>query len=168
MEEKNIEVIKNSIKELLGKMGFVCEVEINDETKASMADDKEEEIKVNLVCNVKVEGDSNFLIGQYGVNLQALQHLTRLIVRRKMEEKINFILDVNSYRQQKNQSIVEQAESAAEQAIQEKRAVVMKPMSAYERRIVHLTLGGNNKIITESIGEGENRKVVIKPRDSIA
>ena len=82
-------------------------------------------------------------------------------------EKIRFILDVNSYRQQKNHSVIEQALNAADEAIAQHRAVIMKPMSNYERRIVHLELLKNSEVTTESIGEGEERKIVVKPADMI-
>lgn len=159
MEEKNLETIRETIAEIVKKMGFESQVEIQKETQ----NDEE-----NIVFNVKIEGDSNLLIGQYGVNLRAFQHLVRLIARKKMEEKTNFIIDVNSYCQQKKQSIIEQAYSAAQQAVSEKRAVVMKPMSAYERRIVHLELAKNDEVVTESAGEGENRKIIVKPAGIIA
>ncbi len=138
-------------------MGFDGEVEIK-ESDGESAD--------TVVCNVKT-ADSNFLIGQYGVNLQSLQHIARLLARKKTEDKINFTVDVNSYREEKNSSIEKMAEDLAEQAIREKRAVVLRPMSPYERRLVHLVLSKNSQIKTESIGEGEERKVVIKPSDSI-
>ncbi|MCX6765400.1 MAG: hypothetical protein NT136_00275 [Candidatus Moranbacteria bacterium] len=154
MEKKVQEIIKQTAEKLVKEMGFNPKVEIEKIGK----DDEE-----NLICNIIVDKDSHLLIGQYGVNLQALQHIIRLLVRKKTDEKIRFILDVNSYRQQKNQSVIEQAHAAAEQAVTEGRVVIMRPMSAYERRIIHLELANNEKVITESIGEGENRKVAIKP-----
>ena len=82
----------------------------------------------NIVCDIKTKEDSNLLIGQYGVNLQAIQHLLRLIIRKKLpEEKARFIIDVNSYRQQKNQSVIEQAQEAAQQALNTGRAIIMRP-----------------------------------------
>ena len=57
--------------------------------------------------------------------------------------------------------------SLARQAISDKRPVVLRAMSAYERGIVHMELAGNEQVKTESIGEGEERKVVIKPIGSI-
>jgi spoIIIJ-associated protein len=153
--EKPIEEkIKEIVKSLVEKMGFSCEVEINEKREA--------EEDGSLVCNVKTE-ESSFLIGQYGVNLQALQHLSRILVRKKTDQKSNFVLDVNSYRQEKNSSIIRLAAEMAEQAIREKRAVVLRPMSPYERRIVHMELSKNSQVKTESIGEGEDRKVVIRP-----
>jgi spoIIIJ-associated protein len=152
------ETIKDVVQNLVAKMGFVAETEIKN---AAIEDGVE-----TIVCNIKTE-DSNFLIGQYGVNLQSLQHIARLLVRKKTDDRINFIVDVNSYRQEKNDSIEKMAREMAEQAIREQRAVVLRPMSPYERRLVHLELSQNTQIKTESIGEGEERKVVIKPVDLI-
>ncbi len=166
MEKKNMEAIKKTAEELLEKMGFNAEVEIK-ENVIEQNDSEEDSEENNLVCNINVSDNSNFLIGQYGVNLQALQHIIRLVVRKETKEKVKFIVDVNSYRQQKSQSIIEQANSIAKQAISEKRAVVMSPMSAYERRIVHMELAKNDEIVTESIGEGEGRKIVVKPAKTI-
>jgi spoIIIJ-associated protein len=158
MEKKSIEIIKELIRDLLEKAGFAPEVEI----KESKEEDQE-----GIICNVKIAEDSNLLIGQYGVNLQAFQHIARIIIRKKTSEKINFTLDVNSYRDQKNQSIIELAQEAAGQAINEGRVVIMKPMSAYERRLVHMEIAKNDKVATESVGEGEDRKVLVKPANLV-
>lgn len=158
-QEQNIqaeEKIKELVQELVEKMGFSCEAEI---IKSEAAEENK-----GLVCNIKTK-DSNFLIGQYGINLQALQHIGRVLVKQKTNQRMNFIVDVNSYRQEKNSSIVKLALEMAEQVIREKRAVVLRPMSPYERRLVHLELSKNEQIKTESIGEGEGRKIVVKPVD---
>jgi spoIIIJ-associated protein len=157
MEKETKKLIEETIISLLQKMGFSEEtVEIQD------ADDEE-----GVVCNIITGSDSHFLIGQHGINLQALQHISRLIVRKKTDEKIKFILDINDYRKQKNQSVIEQAVAAANEAVSLGRAVVMKPMSTYERRIVHLELSKDKRVVTESTGEGESRKVIIKPADQL-
>lgn len=158
MEEKakneSVEkIIQDTIAELVGKMGFASEVEVKKETLG----DSE-----TWIFNIQTQ-DSSFLIGQYGVNLQSLQHITRLIVRKKTEDKVSFIIDVNSYRQEKNISIEKLARNAAEQCLRENQEIIMRPMSPYERRIVHIELAKNKQIKTESLGEGEDRKVVVKP-----
>ena len=158
MEEKakneSIEkTIKTTIEQMVDKMGFPSEVEVKKET----LDGNE-----TWIFNIKTE-ESSFLIGQYGVNLQSLQHITRLLVRKKIEERINFTIDVNSYRQEKNSSIEKLAASAAEQCLRENQEIIMRPMSPYERRIVHIELAKNKQVKTESLGEGEERRVVIKP-----
>lgn len=159
MENENINkaeieaIIKDSVMELIQKMGIECEVEMKEII---------EEEQINLVCNIKTS-ESSYLIGQYGVNLQALQHIARVIVRKKTENKNVFILDVNSYRQEKNESVFVLAKSMAEKALFEKRAIALSPMSPYERRLVHMELSKNEQVKTESIGEGEDRRIVIKP-----
>lgn len=158
MEEKNLAIIKSTVEEILAKGGFKVTTEISVSTEG------EEE---NITCNLITAEDSSFLIGQYGMNLQALQHLIRLIVRKKTDDKVKFVLDVNSYRQQKNEAVISLAKAAVEQALSENRSIVMRPMSAYERRLVHMELSQDNRVVTESIGEGESRKVVVKPADSI-
>lgn len=149
--------IKKIIEEMILKMGFEGNVEI----KKNNEDEKE-----SYVCDIKTQ-ESSFLIGQYGVNLQSIQHIARMLVRKEIPERVNFIIDVNSYRMDKNDSIIKMARNMADEAIQEKRAVVLRPMGPYERRIVHLELAKNDKIKTESIGEGEDRRVVIKPIDLV-
>lgn len=156
MENQTKEIIKKTVDELLEKMGFLGEVTISDTEEEN-----------GIVCNINTETDSHFLIGQHGSNLQAIQHLARLIVRKQIPDKIRFILDVNNYRQQKNQSVIQQAIQAAEEAISEHRSVSMKPMSTYERRIAHMELSKNSKVATESIGEGEDRKIVVKPANLV-
>jgi spoIIIJ-associated protein len=152
-EEELESRVKEEVESLIAKMNFVSEVEV----KKVVEEDGE-----TLICNIKTK-DSNYLIGQYGVNLQALQHIARVIVRKKTENRGNFILDVNSYRQEKNETVSALAKSVAQKAILEKKAVTMRPMSPYERRLVHLELSKNEQIKTESVGEGEDRRVVVKP-----
>jgi len=156
MDEQTKKIIKETVEHLLQKMGFSAQVAI------STSDEED-----GIVCNITTDEDSHFLIGQHGTNLQAVQHIARLMVRKNVPEKIRFILDVNSYKQQRNQSIVEQAQIAANEATIQHRAVIMKPMSTYERRIVHMELSKNPQISTESVGEGEERKIVVKPKDSV-
>jgi spoIIIJ-associated protein len=158
MEEKNLQLIKETVEELLTKGGFAVQTEVS----VTMEDGEE-----NVICNVTTGEDSNFLIGQYGTNLQALQHLIRLIVRKKTDDKIKFVLDVNSYRQEKNQAVIEMAKNAAEEALRDGRPVMLRPMSAYERRLIHMELSQNTAVLTESVGEGDARKVVVKPANSI-
>ena len=96
MEQENVEQeIVAIVKGLISKMGFVSSIEMK----------KAEEDEDVIICNIKTE-DSSFLIGQYGLNLQSLQHIARVIIRKKIIQPVNFILDVNSYRQEKKDSVV--------------------------------------------------------------
>lgn len=154
MEKLKQDKIMTLVRETIEKMGFFCqEIEIVQQNEQG------EEV---FVLNIKTP-DSSFLIGQYGANLQALQHILRVLVRERLEERVRFILDVNSYRKEKNDAVIFLAKEVAEQSIREKRAIIMRPMSPYERRLIHMEFAENNEVKTESIGEGEERKIVIKP-----
>ncbi len=152
MNEQTTTAIKTIIEDVLKNMGFSGTI--------STVKSQEEE----TIYEISTDSDSShLLIGQYGVNLQAFQHIARLIVRKRFPEKIHFSIDVNDYRKQKNNSVIESALQAAKEAIEKHQPVTMRPMSTYERRIVHLKLSKNPNVTTESIGEGESRKIVIKP-----
>jgi spoIIIJ-associated protein len=153
MDEKTIALINKTIKELIEKMGFTGEVSIS---KSDQDDD-------GVICDITTDVDSNFLIGQHGINLQALQHIARLIVRKHVPEKIRFTLDINNYRKQKNQSVIEQAIEVAKEVLKSGQAISLPPMSTYERRLAHLELYKNPDVSTESIGEGETRRIMVKP-----
>ncbi len=157
MDEKTTTLVKTTIEALLEKMGFPGTV--------SLAQTDQEDLSFTISTD---NDNSHLLIGQYGVNLQALQHLARLIVRKQLPEKIHFSLDINDYRQQKNQSVIDLAHEAAKEAIAKHYSVVMRPMSSYERRLVHVELLKNSAVVTESIGEGVDRKLVVKPADLLS
>lgn len=158
MKPENAEMLKKLIDETLKKMTFEgFSIGVREETGPNGE---------NIVFNIE-SNESDLLIGQYGVNLRALQHLVRAMARKKAEDKLGFSVDVNDYYRQKMSSLLELARSMASQAISDKRPIVLRPMNAYERRIVHMELAENKQVKTESIGEGEERKVVIKPVGSI-
>lgn len=158
-QENSLEnIIKQTTAELLEKMGFKVEIDIEKNANESSSE--------TINCNIRTS-ESSFLIGQYGVNLYSLQHIIRLLVKRRTDELVNFTIDVNSYRQEKNNSIEKMTRDIAEEVIREKKNIVMRPMSAYERRLVHMELSKNSQVKTESVGEGEDRRVVIKPASTI-
>ena len=148
------DLLKKITAEILQKMTF-------ENFKISIASKNDAEGE-NFVINIETP-ESNLLIGQYGATLAALQHALRLLVRRQTEERFRFLADVNHYLQAKTDSLAEMAIETAKQVIRDKKPVVLRPMSAYERRLVHLELAGNENVKTESIGEGADRKVVIRP-----
>ncbi len=159
MKPENVEMLKNLIKETLEKMTF-SDFTLGIREEANQNGE-------NLVFNISSSRESDILIGQYGVNLRALQHILRAMARKKTEEKLKFSVDVNDYNKSKVGSLEDLAKGMAQKAINDKRPVVLRPMTAYERRIIHLSLSENNQVQTESIGEGEERKVVIKPVGNI-
>jgi spoIIIJ-associated protein len=157
LDEKK-KLIEDTTKELLEKMGFKATVY----TSTTIAPESEGESPISVEIQLN---DSKYLIGKYGVNLSAIQHLLRILVRKRAneDERIDFNVDVNGYRQEQRHSIVLLAKESAEKAFKEKKVVVLRPMNAFERRLIHVELADFEGIKTESIGEGEDRKVAIKP-----
>ena len=102
------------------------------------------------------------LIGFHGENIQSLQILLSGLKTRG-EGALRLFLDIDGYKANRNQSIIDLANKTAEQAIKIERNIHLDPMNAYERRIVHTTLQDRLDVTTESTGEGEKRHVVVKP-----
>lgn len=102
------------------------------------------------------------LIGFHGDNIAALQVLLSGL-KGKGEGAIRLFLDVDGYKANRNQAIIDLANKTAEQAVKIERNIHLDPMNAYERRIVHTTLQDRPDVTTESTGEGEKRHVVVKP-----
>ena len=103
------------------------------------------------------------LIGRRGETLRSLQFLLNLLVSRRVQKWPQIVVDVGNYRQRRQESLEGLARRMAERVRQTGRPMVLEPMAAYERRIVHLALREDKTIYTESSGEGENRKIVIFP-----
>ena len=111
-----------------------------------------------------IEGeDSALLIGRRGETLRALQLLVRTIVGRKLGTNLNFTVDVEGYDDRRRQSLANLADRVASRVIKTGRSIELEPMSARERRIVHISLADQKGIQTESSGEGKDRRVVIQP-----
>ncbi len=107
--------------------------------------------------------DSGLLIGRRGQTLQALQFLVNLIVRKQFDG-VRVVLDVENYRQRREASLREMATTIAERVAQTNRSITLEPMPPADRRIIHTTLTDHPGVDTESTGEGEGRKVTIRPK----
>jgi spoIIIJ-associated protein len=107
--------------------------------------------------------DSGLLIGRRGQTLQALQFVVNLIVRKEFGESVRVVLDVERYRQRREESLRDMANKVAARVVQTGRGITLEPMSAADRRVIHLSLANHQGVTTESVGFGEERKVTIIP-----
>ena len=106
--------------------------------------------------------DSGLLIGRRGNTLQSLQFIVQSIVRQQFEEEnVRVALDVEQYRQRREDSLREMADRVANRVSQTGRSITLEPMPPSDRRVIHLYLDGREGIRTESVGYGESRKVQI-------
>lgn len=161
------EYIKNEIVTVLEKMGFQNEVDSLEVHEGV----------TNRFC-IRLRGTAAFqdetarersaasmLIGAGGANLAALEHVVKKIMKRRDPEtsESRFTLDINDYRIRRLGDLKQDVKTATREARLYKKAVPLRPMSSFERRIVHLLLAEYPDITTESIGEEPGRRVVIKP-----
>ena len=116
-----------------------------------------------LLLNIKGK-DSGIIIGRRGETLDALQYLTSLVVNKNKEEYKRVTIDIENYRQKREETLIRLANRLAERVSRYRKNVTLEPMNPYERRIIHASLQNNNFVETYSVGEEPNRKVVISPR----
>ena len=112
-----------------------------------------------------ITGDNlAILIGRHGKTLDALQFIISAITARTLGFRYPVVVDVEGYKNRQRQKLESIAHSAAQRAASQHRSVKLRPMTPYERRIVHLALRGNDAVETASEGEGNARHVVVIPR----
>ena len=151
-------VAKEALEELLKRMKLTAQVEIGSDTPETS------EWEVAPIA-LEVKGDDlGILIGRRGETLAALQYILRLIVAHHQKARVPLTIDIEGYRQRRYRSLRELALRLAQKAISTGQSMTLEPMPADERRMVHLALSVNPDVVTQSIGEGEMRKVVIMPR----
>lgn len=148
------------VSRLIDGMGLYAAVEVVD--PGGVTDPQTNEVSP-LQINI-VGDDLGALIGRRGGTLRDLQFITRLIISRKIGKWPNVVVDVEGYKAHRAEALQALARRMADRVRSTGQPIVLEPMPAYERRIVHLTLRDDEDVYTESTGEGEARKVQILPR----
>lgn len=110
-----------------------------------------------------VGSDLAFLIGRHGKILDSLQFLVTSITNKKLGFRIPVTIDVEGYKNRRKEKIKAMARSLADKAVKQKHDICLRPMSPYERRIIHITLKDDNRVETFSEGVDPERSVIIKP-----
>lgn len=124
----------------------------------------EEDEKDNFTINIKSDNPS-LLIGYHGENMQALQHVVKVLAwKRCANEQFNILLDIDDYRKRQEENVLNLAQRKIERLRQSGRPQALPPMSPYFRRKVHMHCmePGNEDLETISKGEGDHRHIVIK------
>jgi spoIIIJ-associated protein len=158
MEKREAEIAQEALMELLALMGMK-EVRVDVHWAEPAADEGEPPLVLD------VHGpDTDLLIGRRGSTLAALQYITRLIIGREVAGRVNLVVDVDGFKARREQALQRLAQRLAEQALRTGRTVVLEPMPPHERRYIHLALRDHPQVTTQSIGEGDLRKVTIIPQ----
>ncbi|MFC2065506.1 protein jag [Chloroflexota bacterium] len=158
-----IDVARDVLEELLSLMDIFADVMPAPRFPVG----GEEEASSSTALNIEGE-DLGILIGRRGQTLAALQHIVRLIVGYQTQTRLPLIIDVEGYKRRRCEGLQALAWRIAEQVKASKMSFSLEPMVAFERRVIHLTLANHPDVTTESTGQGEERKVVIQPRQQLA
>src|SRR5579872_1466710 len=150
MQQDQAQQIADLIKELIAKMGIEAGVDVEDGVRGK-------------VFNIS-SPDSNLLIGQHGANLYSLQILAHAVALKRFGLAERFSIDVDDYRRKREWFLRETAKKALEQVKRSHKPVMLEPMPAYERRVVHAYLSEDFSVETESIGNEPQRRIIIKPK----
>ena len=150
------ETAKSVLEALLAVMGISASVMPSDKSSV----EERGETPAPIALDVKGD-DLGILIGRRGQTLACLQYIVRLIVAQQLKGWTPIVIDVEGYKQRRYQALQALAYRIAERVKVRKTPFPLEPMPAYERRIVHLTLAEDPDVTTQSIGEGEMRKVVV-------
>lgn len=153
ISESYLEDFKKTTKEFFKKISFDIEVNFPFSSEDGV-----------FVVEIKTD-EPKILIGEGGQTLVDVQHILRRILRKKIDESFYLNLDINDYKKKKAEFLKEIARSTAEEVMFSRKEKALSPMRAFERRVVHMELENNSDVITVSIGEGENRRVVIRPNN---
>jgi spoIIIJ-associated protein len=139
-----------TIQELMATLGIEAAVEEYE--------GDEGEIILDIV------GDElGILIGRHGRTLDALQVLVSAITNRRLDHRYPVVVDVSGYRHRRRLKLEEIARRAADRAARQHRPVALRPMTSFERRVVHMVLRDDRRVTTESEGEDPRRMVVVRP-----
>jgi spoIIIJ-associated protein len=147
----NDTVAKEVLEELLGMMGFEANV-LKD-----VSGDK-------VTLSIEAGEDSSILIGKRGKNLNGLQYIVNRITARKDENSRPVTIDIEGYRERRKDSLEAMARRLAGKSKSSGRPVETEPLSAAERRLIHMALKDDEGVQTQSRGEGPYKNVVIRPK----
>ena len=154
------QVARDALEQLLKLMGVRGTIESQS---IAVTEEPSEGRAPAIALNIEGE-DLGILIGRRGQTLAALQYILRLVVGRQIEDWVPIVVDVEGYKQRRLDALQKFAVEMAERVKARRAPFTLEPMPAYERRIIHMALADNPAIFTESIGQGDERKVVIRPK----
>jgi spoIIIJ-associated protein len=151
--EEQADTAADFLEELIGHMGIDAVAEPNLHR---------DHMYVDIVGDD--EDDMALLIGRHGQTLDAIQELTRMVVGRRLDERVRVIVDVEDYRKRRETRLEENARDAAERVLRTGMEEALEPMNPFERKIVHDAVAAIDGVESSSRGEEPERAVVIRRR----
>ena len=150
MTKKEEKIVKDTTEELLKLL------EIEGSTEISFADET-----IDIVLDTP---DSGIVIGRHGDILESLQLVLSIAISKKLNQFLRISLEVGDYKKNREEWLKNTALDAKDRAINQGREITLPELKAWERRIVHLALKDDEEVISESVGEGRDRVLIIRPK----
>lgn len=150
------ETLSHITTEILHRMGFEAQVKVTE------APEKEGRIIYSI--GVELPEGQNLLIGQHGAHIAALLHVIRLAARKFQPKDSLLALDINHYFEEKKMYLEREALEAAREVELTGLPATLRPMLSFERKMIHTLFAEHPTITTESVGYGEERKVLLRRR----
>lgn len=150
---EEIDQVKSVTVELLEKLEVAGEV--------TVAIDETDAFRVHVATE-----ETGLLIGFHGKTLESFQIILGILVSKKLGKWVRVYVNVGDYREKREEALMHMAQRAAERAVAIGRSVELTSLSASERRVIHLTLSGDERVTTESVGEGDYRILLVKPKET--
>lgn len=142
------------LRDVLYAMGMRCQVHLDEPGEGDDPSD---------IC-LEIEGpDAGRVIGKRGQTLSALQYIVHRHVNRSGLDKRHVLVDAEGYTARREDSLASMAQRLGKQAVDDNKIITFEPMSPRDRRVVHLALAKFPGVITQSQGEGSDRRVQIIP-----
>ena len=157
LDDNLLFISRQTVADLLEKMKVPAHIEVR-------FGEPDEEGQRPVVVDVQGD-DLGVLIGRRAEILNALQYIVNLIVSKQVEHWVQVVIDVQGYRARHEGQLRQMAQRMADQAMKAGRRQVLEPMSASDRRIIHLELRDHPSVTTQSVGEEPTRKVTIVPKE---
>jgi len=150
VQEETIEIVRRLMMELLEGMGMKAEV------GASL---RGEDLFLDIM------GDKEgILIGKHGRTLESLQFLFNRMVNKQLKEGVKVYIDVNGYKAKRSGSLTKMAARLGEKVKRAEKPLTIGPLNSHDRRIIHLALKEDPTLETESLGDGEMKRIRIIPK----
>lgn len=149
--KKGLNVAQKTIEEFLSVIGIKDPFELS-----------ESEEGFDVVLDTQ---ESGIIIGRHGDNLEAIQLVLSLILTKKLGEFKRVSFEVGDYKKNRSDFLSNLAEETKERVISEGKEVIIPNLKSWERRLVHLALQDDNKVVSESAGEGKDRVLIVRPKN---
>jgi spoIIIJ-associated protein len=158
LDSEEVETATEFLRTLLEGMDIDAEVTVREPETAADGEGRASAV-------LDIEGDDlGLLIGRRGTTLSALQYMVNVMLTRKLNSRVIITVDVERYHRRREETLQNLAQRMADRVSNSGRPMTLEPMPASERRIIHLALSEDEDIETGSVGQGDERKVVIRPR----